>query len=195
MTVKEITDIINNLKPKSSSGVDELSNNVIKHIQEIIAEPLTIIINQMLNTGLFPDSLKNSKVIPLYKKDNEKLFSNYRPISLLPSISEIFEKVILKKMSDYFENNDLIFQNQCGFRKHHSTEFASPHLTDYLNFKMDKMSTPLSIFLDLSKALDTLNHKIVLSKLKHYGINGISYNFLSTYLSNRKQYVQFESFC
>ena len=70
MTVKEITYIINNLKPKSSSGVDELSNKVIKHSQEIIAEPLTIIINQMINTGLFPDSLKISKVIPLFKKDN-----------------------------------------------------------------------------------------------------------------------------
>ena len=92
MTVKEITDIINNLKPKSSSGVDELSNKVIKHIQETIAEPFTIITNQMLNTRLFPDSLKISKIIPLIKKDNEKLFSNYRHISLLPSI--------LKK--DYF---------------------------------------------------------------------------------------------
>ena len=84
MTVKEITDIINNIKPKSSSGIDELSNKVIRHIQEIIAEPLKMIINQMLNIGLFPDSLKISKVIPLFKKDNEKLFLNYRPISLLP---------------------------------------------------------------------------------------------------------------
>ena len=81
MTVKQITDIINNLKAKSSSGVDKLSNKVIKHIQEIKAEPLTIIINQMLNTGLFPDSLKISKVIPLLKIYNEKLISNYRPIS------------------------------------------------------------------------------------------------------------------
>ena len=80
---------MNKLKPKSSSGVDDLSNKVIKHIQEIIAEPLTIIINQMLNTGIFPDSLKISKVLPLFKKDNNKLFSNYRPISLLPSISKI----------------------------------------------------------------------------------------------------------
>ena len=98
-------------------------------------------------------------------------------------------------MSEYFENNDLIFKNQYGFRKHHSSEFASLHLTNYLNFKMDQMSTPLSIFLDLSKAFDTLYHTILLSKLKHYGINGISYNLLSTYLTNRKQYVQFESSC
>ena len=75
--VTEIIDIINKFQPKSSSGVDDVSYKVIKHIQEIIAEPFTIIINQMLNTGLFPDSLKISKVSPLFKKDNDKLFSNY----------------------------------------------------------------------------------------------------------------------
>ena len=98
-------------------------------------------------------------------------------------------------MFEYFENNVLIFKNQYGFRKNHSTEFASLHLTDYLNFEMDQMSTPLSILLDLSKAFDTLDHKIVLSKLTHYGINGISYNLLSIYLTNRKEYVQFEFSC
>ena len=118
--------------------------------------------------------------------------SNY---SIFSSISKIFEKVIFNQMSEYFQNNDLIFKNQYGFRKNHSTEFASLHLTDYLNFKMDKMSTLSSIFLDLSKTFDTLDHNILLSKLKYYGINGISYNLLSTYLTNRKQYVQFESSC
>ena len=98
-------------------------------------------------------------------------------------------------MSEYFQNNDLIFKNQYGFRKNHSTEFASLHLTDNLNFKMDKMSTLSSIFLDLFKTFDTLDHNILLSKLKYYGTNGISYNLLSTYLTNRKQYVQFESSC
>ena len=125
--VTEIIDIMNKLKLKSNSGVDDLSTKVIKHIQEIIAGPLTIIINQMLNTGIFPDSLKISKVLPLFIKDNDKLFSNYRPISLLPSILKIFEKVIFNQMSEYFENNDLIFKNQYGFRKNHSTEFASLH--------------------------------------------------------------------
>ena len=97
------------------SDLSDCGPPVIKHIQEIIAEPLTIIINKMLNTGIFPDSLKISKVSPLVKNDNDKLFSNYRPISLLPSISNIFEKVIFNQMSEYFENNDLIFKNQYGF--------------------------------------------------------------------------------
>ena len=195
MTAADIFEIINSMKPKASSGIDELSNKILKHIQEVIVPPLTIIINQMLNTGLFPEKLKVSKVIPLYKKGDEHLFTNYRPISLLPSMSKIFEKVIFKQLSYYFEENCLIFTNQYGFRKQHSTEHAALHLTDYLNTEMDNMNTPLSIFLDLSKAFDTLNHDILLAKLKYYGINGISLNLLNTYLRDRKQYVQVESHC
>ena len=86
MTAADIFEIINSMKPKASSGIDELSNKILKHIQEVIVPPLTIIINQMLNTGLFPEKLKVSKVIPLYKKGDEHLFTNYRPISLLPSM-------------------------------------------------------------------------------------------------------------
>ena len=123
MNVEDIIEIINSLKPKVSSGLDELSNKIIKLIKDVIAPPLTIIINQMLNTGLFPDQLKISKVIPLFKKGDDKLFSNYRPISLLSSISKIFEKVIFMQVSEYFENNNLIFNSQYGFRKKHSTEW------------------------------------------------------------------------
>jgi len=193
MSVEDIVQIINSLKPKVSSGLDELSNKMLKLIKDVIAPPLTIIINQMLNTGIFPDKLKISKVIPLFKKGDDKLFSNYRPISLLSSISKIFEKVIFNQVSKYFEINNLIFNNQYGFRKKYSTEIAALHLIDCLNFQMDQMKIPLNIFLDLSKAFDTLNHDILLSKLKHYGIDGISYNLFETYIRNRSQYVKFES--
>ena len=193
MSVEDIVQIINSLKPKVSSGLDELSNKMLKLIKDVIAPPLTIIINHMLNTGIFPDKLKISKVIPLFKKGDDKLFSNYRPISLLSSISKIFEKFIFIQVSKYFEINNLIFNNQYGFRKKYSTEIAALHLIDCLNFQMDQMKIPLNIFLDLSKAFDTLNHDILLSKLKHYGIDGISYNLFETYIRNRSQYVKFES--
>ena len=111
--------------------MDELSNKVIKQIQEIIAEALAIIINQILNTGIFPDSLKISKATPFLKKDNGTSFSNYIPISIQPSKSKNFENIILMKMSEYIKNNDLIFHNPYDFRKQHSIVFASPHLTDY----------------------------------------------------------------
>jgi len=148
----------------------------------------------MFNTGIFPDLLKISKVIPLYKKDDDKVFANYRPISLLPSMSKIFEKAILIQITDYLENNNLLNPYQYGFRKKHSTEYASLHLVDYLNYEMDHMNTPLNIYLDLSKAFDSLNHTILLSKLEYYGVTGMSHNLFNTYLSNRKQYVQYESF-
>ena len=193
VTTEEVLNIINSLKLKSSRGVDELSNKLIKYIKDAIVEPLTVIINQMINTGIYPDLLKISKVIPLYKKDDKTVLSNYRPISLLPSISKNFEKVIHLQLSEYLENNKLISPNQYGFRKKHSTEFASLHLVDHLNYEIDMGRTPLNIYLDLSKAFDTLNHDILLSKLKYYGVSGISHNLLLTYLSNRKQFVQFES--
>ena len=97
------------------------------------------------------------------------------------------------QLANYFEHNNIIYPNQYGFRKKHSTEYASLHLVDYISYSMETMSTPLNIFLDLSKAFDTLNHDILLAKLEHYGLNRMAYNLLSTYLRNRKQYVQFES--
>ena len=193
ITTAATMQIIDSLKPKTSNGVDEISNKLIKYIKDVVIEPLTIIINQMFNTGIFPDLLKISKVIPIYKKDDDKCFANYRPISLLPSMSKIFEKAILLQLIDYLESNKLLNPYQYGFRKKHSTELASLHLVDYLSSELDNMNTPLNIYLDLSKAFDSLNHNILLSKLEYYGITGISHNLFNTYLSNRKQYVQYES--
>ena len=116
----------------------------------------------MLNTGVFPDLLKISKVIPIYKKEDDTMFSNYRPISLLPSISKIFEKVILAQLATYLDRNNLIHKHQYGFRKNHSTEYASLHIVDYLNYELDKNRTPTNIYLDLSKAFDSLYHDILL---------------------------------
>ena len=195
---KEITaevtlTIINDLKPKSSSGIDEISNKTLKYLKNEIAAPLTIIINQMLHSGIFPDALKVSKVIPLYKKDDKQLFSNYRPISLLPSISKIFEKVILLQLTEYLDKNNILHQNQYGFRKNHSTELASLHLVDYIYYTMDANEIPLNVYIDLSKAFDSLNHKILLSKLKFYGVTGLSLDLLYSYLSNRKQCTLYNS--
>ena len=101
ITVDITSRIIDSLKPKTSTGVDCISNKLLKYVRNVISEPLTIIINQMLNMGVFPDLLKISKVIPIYKKEDDTMFLNYRPISLLPSISKIFEKVILEQLTTY----------------------------------------------------------------------------------------------
>ena len=133
-TVDNTRRIIDSLKPKTSTGVDSVSNKLLKFVKNAISEPLTIIINQMLRVGIFPDLLKISKVVPVYKKDDNTNLSNYRPISLL---SIIFEKVILEQLFTYLEDNNFIHRHQYGFRKHHSTEYAALHIVDYLYYKLD----------------------------------------------------------
>ncbi len=146
----------------------------------------------MINTGIFPDMLKIAKIIPIYKKDDETQLTNYRPISLLPTISKIFEKVIFKQLYKFFKNNNLFYNSQYGFREGHSTEFAAIELVDKITVEMDNMNSPINIFLDLSKAFDMLNHEILISKLEYYGLHGLSIELVKSYLSNRKQYVEIE---
>jgi hypothetical protein len=188
-----LTNLINEMTPKTSCGCDGISMKLLKSIQYILIEPLLVIINQTLNTGIFPDKLKIAKVNPIYKKDDNTKFTNYRPISLLPAISKIFEKVIYNQLYAFFQNESLFYSSQYGFRKKHSTELAALEIVDRLITKMDKQETPLNIYLDLSKAFDTIDHKILKNKLEYYGIEGISLNLFSSYLNNRKQYVEFEN--
>ena len=187
-----INKIIYNLPPKSSSVCDGISTKLLKVIAPVIIKPLTLLINQVLNTGTFPDKLKIAKVIPIFKKGDPSLFENYRPISLLPAISKVLEKIIALQLSSYFEKNKLLFDNQYGFRPKHSTEHAALELIDRITNKMDTNEIPLNIFLDLSKAFDTIDHSILLNKLKYYGLKGPTLNLFQSYLSNRKQYTEIE---
>jgi hypothetical protein len=192
VTEEMISIIINKLPPKTSFGFDGLTTKLIKMIKNALIKPITIIVNQMLNTGIFPDKLKIAKITPAHKKDDETLFTNYRPNSLLPAISKIFEKVIFKQLYDFFQSKKLFYKNQYGFRTGHSTEFAQLELVDRILVEMDKNDIPINIFLDLSKAFDTLDHNILLDKLSYYGVNGVALALLQNYLSNRKQYVEFD---
>ena len=157
----EIQNIIQNLPSKTSFGFDNLSLKIIKTIKGDLLSPLTIIINQMLNTGIFPEKLKIAKIKPMLKKGENTCFTNYRPISLLPAILKIFERVIYNQLTKYFQNNKLFFSSQYGFRKEHSTELACIEIVDRIIISLDENETPINIYLDLSKAFDTLDHNIV----------------------------------
>ncbi len=193
---ESIIKIIDTVKLKTSYGFDGISTKLIKQIKHIIIEHLKLIINQMLNSETFPDLLKVAKVTPIYKKDDEMEFSNYRPISLLPAISKIFEKVIFNQTYEYFTKQKFFYKSQNGFRNEHSTEYATLEIIDRIMIEMDKNETPINIYLDLSKALDTLYHNILLQKLNYYGIKGNKGNNLKrfeNYLSHRQQYVEFDN--
>ena len=129
-------------------------------------------INQSLITGIFPDKLKIAKVIPLFKKNDASVIDNYRPISLLPSISKLFEKVVFLQLSEY------------------STELASVELMDRIISAMDRKT--ITIFMDLSKAFVTLNHNTLLDKLYHYGIRETALCWFKDYLTNRQQYLEID---
>ena len=162
----------------------------LKSIKGIIIKPLTLIINQILDTGVFPVNLKIAKIIPIFKKDDRTVFNNYRPISLLPIMSKVVEKVIADQMNEFFVKHKLLFDHQYGFRSGHSTEHAALELTDRIITNIDNKKSPLNIFLDLSKAFDTLDQNILFHKLHHYGIQETPLKLLKSYLSNRQQFVE-----
>ena len=132
-------------------------------------------------------------LIPLYKKGDKALLDNYRPISILPSISKIFERIIFNQINDHFTSRNLYYDGQYGFREKHSssTQLAVLELIDRITHELDLGNTPINIYIDLSKAFDTLDHNILISKLQHYGIKGAALQLLLSYLSNRKQFVQY----
>jgi hypothetical protein len=191
LEVSDTLKIIDKLKSKTSSGYDNISTCFLKQIKHVIVKPLTMIINQSLKTGIFPDKLKIAKVIPLFKKGDDMACNNYRPISLLPSISKVFEKAIFIQTYAYFQNNNLFIPCQYGFRTFHSTEYAAIDLIENVIDDIERNCNPLSIFLDLSKAFDTLNHEILYDKLIYYGIRSEELELFKSYLTNRYQYVKY----
>ena len=164
-TVNEnvVAKIIESLKTKSSCGDDGLSTKLLKEIKNEICSSITLIVNQMITTGIFPDSLKIAKIIPIFKKGDIEIIENYRPISILPAISKIFEKILSLQIHEYFQSKHLYYEYQYGFIKNRSTEQA---------------------------ALELIDHAILMDKLYYYGVQGTSLDLLRNYLVKRKQYVQ-----
>ena len=186
--IAEVMEIIGRLKT-SAPGHDDICASLIKSVSSFIVEPLTYIFNLSLQTGCVPKDLKIAKVIPLHKTGDTRSFNNYRPISILPCFSKILEKLVQKRILSHLNKHSILHEHQYGFRENHSTDMALLQLVEKIYTAINNNKYALGIFLDLSKAFDSVDHTILLSKLHRYGFHDISYIWLVNYVSNREQFV------
>ena len=192
ITDNEIHDIIISLDSNKSS---DISLKLLKALCNSFCPILLYLFNSCMLSGTFPDELKIARVIPLFKSGNRNLMSNYRPISILPTLSKIFEKLIHTRIYHFLDENQVLYNYQFGFRKAHSTVHAVQTAIHSVTKALDTTYQCMGIFIDFSKAFDTIQQNILLDKLYNYGVRGIAHTLISSYLSNRKQFVYYDNEC
>ena len=189
----EVLTILTSINPNKSADFVGISPRFVKLSAFSMYENLTHIFNISFRSGMFPDKMKVAKVIPIHKTGSKMELSNYRPISLLPIFSKIFEKLMHSRIYQFLQDKNILFKNQYGFQKKKSTEHAIFDIHSKIVDAYENKEIPCCIFLDFAKAFDTVNHRIMLNELSYYGIRGVSNNWLESYLSNRQQCVQIGS--
>ena len=188
----ECSKIISKLKITKTS-LDIMPVKIFKSVSMYIIDPLTRIINSSFSQGVFPSILKIARITPIFKKGDKTHTNNYRPISSLPYVSKIFERILTNRIVSFFSKFGLFTDSQHGFLKGKSTLDALNQLINTIYSSLNNKKYHLSIFVDLSKAFDTVSHVILLRKLEKYGLRGIPLDLLSSYLSNRESYVKIGS--
>ncbi|HBI41090.1 MAG TPA: hypothetical protein DDY16_09130, partial [Tenacibaculum sp.] len=173
-----------------NNKASDIPIRIIKKSAHIIAPFLSEYFNLHMKLGSFPDVLKTGKITPIYKKGNPEDIGNYRPVSTLPIFGKLLEKVIYKRIFSFAQSKNLINSNQFGFRKSHSTSHAINHSVKIIEDALHKKKHILGIFIDLSKAFDTIDHETLLVKLNRYGIRSNALNLIKSYLSRRTQYTE-----
>lgn len=189
VTPPEMIEVFKKLPPKRSTDINGISQWLLKQCYFHIIEPLTFIINGSFTEGVFPELCKEAKVIPVYKKGSTSNMGNYRPISLLPIIGKIFEKLYYNRLIYFLDENNIISSNQYGFRKGRCTSDAINKFMEFIVKSLDNQMKTMSAFLDLSKAFDCVHHPYLLTLLNNIGVRGIPLKWIESYLSDRKQVV------
>ncbi len=189
----DVTRTITYLKP--SRAKDIFGMDVIKELSESLVNPITKIINLSVSQGMFPCAWKSSVIVPIFKSGDPHSASNYRPISILPIVSKVAEKLMAAQITNYLNNSYFaLHPMQFGFRANYSTEMANCYFTEKVKSLLDKGGVIGAVFLDLRKAFDTLNHRIILSKLLSFNFSPHTLRWIESYLSGRTQYVSIQNY-
>ena len=181
------------LKRNKATGLDELPSGLLKDCAKNISEALCYIMNLSIKTSTVPNIWKSAKVVPIFKSGNHDLPENYRPISVLPVLSKVFEKAVHYQFLQFLETNELLSDSQIGFRKYRSTKLATALLCDNIRKEMNNGNMIGAVYLDLSKSFDTIRHGLLLNKLNTYGVSGKELNWFTDYLFNRTRIVEIEN--
>lgn len=195
VTTEEVIKSVLELKGDSAPGHDGITSNDVKILIDIIADVLKNLIQKCLMTGNFPDELKITKIIPIYKSGSKRQMNNYRPIALISTFSKIIEKVIKTRLLTFIEQHVGFDSYQYGFVCNSNAQSAVTDLLDCICNSLDKKKYAVAVFIDLSKAFDVVNHKLLLKKLYSLGIRGELFNLIKSYLTDRKQYVYVNDVC
>lgn len=186
----EVDSVINSLRSDCASGCDGITASFLKNQKSFLLRPLTHILNLCFSTGVFPDILKKAMICPIHKSGTKDQVNNYRPISILPSLSKVMEKIMNNRLKKFLEQNKLLSDSQYGFRNGKSTNDAVHDLGDHIVRALDGGKKCLAIFLDLAKAFDTVSIPRLVSKLEAIGVRGTQLKLFQSYLSNRTQMVK-----
>ena len=187
-TMDDITQAVKSIK-SNAAGVDGLNIKAFKAVAAYLLPVILYLVNLSVQKGVFPDELKRAKVIPLHKGGDKRDISNWRPISILPLFSKIYEKVVYKKIYEYMNSLGFLSDSQFGFRKGHSTVHAVHHLLDCVNSALENNLIPLTIFIDLKKAFDTVDFEVLLKRLRNLGIKDTALSWFRSYLCGRSMKV------
>ena len=184
-----LIDIVKSFDSKTSPDLDGLSLKFIKSVISDINIPLAHTFNLSLDQGIFPEKLKECRIVPIFKSGDPKICDNYRPISLVNTLSKILEKIVALKLTNHLQVNDLLYKHQYGFLRGKSTEHNLIHVVNYIANSLNNGKYCIGLFLDLKKAFDVCDHSILLKKLKKFGVKNEAHNWFRSYLTNRVQKV------